>query len=284
VYFAILALVRTSYGSTQAPAVDTPSTLNPQVLSLNFTNNGEHVAAKVGQQIEITLGTVGPKQYGTPLVSSRAIRLESVALAEPPNPGGPTFVYIFEAAAEGEAEIKVPLIYSDDLDLTKRLTFAVTIQVGSDGKQAALHASATPDQANTTVWTKGWMNLLSGARQTFTPSLARLTSVEVELVVANPGPPDDEVTMMLLNGEGVTLAAVSKTVSVDDCGHVLFRLPNGGLRVSPGQTYSIELSSGSLFGWKYVPGGYKKGAAWFNGKPLLPGTGSSFLFRTFGAE
>jgi hypothetical protein len=205
-------------------------------------------------------------------------------LAEPPNPGGPTYVYIFEAAAEGEAKVKIPIVYSDDPDLTQRLTFAVTIQVGSAGKPAALQASRTPDQANTTAWTKAWLNLLSGARQTFTPSLGRLTGVEVEVVVANPGPLDDEVTLMLLNGEGVTLATVSKIVSVADCGHVLFLFPNGGLRVSPGQTYSIGLRGGSLFGWKYVSGGYKKGAAWFNDKPLLPGTGSSFLFRTFGAE
>jgi hypothetical protein len=34
--------------------------IEQQVLSLNFTNNGQHLAATVGQQIEITLGIVGP--------------------------------------------------------------------------------------------------------------------------------------------------------------------------------------------------------------------------------
>jgi hypothetical protein len=33
-----------------------------QLLSLNFTNNGQQVDAAVGQRIEITLGTVGPRQ------------------------------------------------------------------------------------------------------------------------------------------------------------------------------------------------------------------------------
>src|SRR5439155_12180027 len=42
------------------------TSIKQQVLSLNFTNNRQHLAATVGQQIEITLGTVGPKQYGTP--------------------------------------------------------------------------------------------------------------------------------------------------------------------------------------------------------------------------
>jgi hypothetical protein len=72
------------------------------------------LAATVGQQIEITLGRVGGPQYGTAQVSSPAIRLECVELAGPPNPGGPTFVYIFEATAEGEAQVKIPLMYLEN--------------------------------------------------------------------------------------------------------------------------------------------------------------------------
>ena len=82
---------------------------NQQLLALNFTNNGQQVAAAVGQRIEITLGTVGPRQYGDPQISSSVIRLDSVALATPINPGGPTFIYRFEAAVEGEAQVKSPL-------------------------------------------------------------------------------------------------------------------------------------------------------------------------------
>jgi hypothetical protein len=239
----------------------------------------------VGQQIEITLGTVGPQKYGAPQVSSPVIRLESVALAVPPNPGGPTHVYIFETTADGEAQIKIPIINSEYPDWTKRLTFAVTIHIGSAaGIPPAQHASMTSDQANTEPWKNAWTNLLNDVRQTFTPSLPRLTGVEVELVVVNPGPSDDEVTMNLGNAAGDVLADVSKTVLVADCRHVLFVFPNGGLRVSPGQVYSIRLSGGSVFGWKYVVGGYASGVASLNGRPLLPDTRSTFLFRTFGAN
>ena len=167
---------------------------------------------------------------------------------------------------------------------TESKSFAVTIQVGLPPGRPKLYASMIPDQASTAAWTKAWTNLLNDVRQTFTPSLVRLTGVEVQLVVANPGPPDDEVTMTVENAEEDTLALISKTVPVGDCGDVLFVLPNGGLEVSPGQVYSIGLRSGSLFGWKYVVGGYKKGEAWFNGKPLLPDARSTFLFRTFGAN
>ncbi len=142
-----------------------------------------------------------------------------------------------------------------------------------------------PDQANPAAWSEAWTNLSNDVRQAFVPSLPRLTGVEVELVLANPGPDTAEVSMMVLNQEGVGVALVSKTVSADEGGHVLFLLPRGGLPVSPGQVYSITLSSDShLFGWKYVVGGYRKGDASFNGKPLLPGARSTLLFRTFGAS
>jgi hypothetical protein len=284
---AALALVPGVCSNADAQEVDTSSPAAQQsLLSLNFKNNGQHLAATVGQQIEITLGTVGPKQYGNPQVSSPAIRLESVALDWPPIPSGPTFIYIFKAAAEGEAQVKVPIINSENPDLTKQLAFAVTIRVGpAAGKLARLHESMTLDQANAGAWKNAWTNLNNVVRQSFVPSLPRLTGVEVELVVAKPGPPSSEVTMTLINAEGEALAVVSKTVPVAECSHVLFLLPKGGVRVSPGQVYRIGLSGDAgVFGWKYVVDGYPNGAASFNGKPLLRDTRSTFLFRTFGAN
>jgi hypothetical protein len=255
-----------------------------QVLSLDVTNNGQRLAARVGQQIEISLGAMAPSD---PQISSAAIRLESVALPSPPNPGITTHVYIFEAAAEGEAEVKVPITDCSNPDLPEALTFAVTIRVGrAAGEPSTPYTSRTPDQANTAPWKDAWTNLIGiPPRQTFTPSLPWLTAVEVELVVANPGPANAEVTMTLGDTEGKLLAVVSKTVPVADCRHVLFVLPQGGLQVSPGQVYSIDLSEGrGVFGWKYVVGGYRNGDASFNGKPLSRGARSTFLFRTFGAS
>ena len=259
-----------------------PTSIKQQVLSLNFTNNGQHVKATVGQQIEITLGTVGPAQYGVPLVSSTAVRLESTALNWPPNPGGPTFVYVFEAAAAGEAQVIIPILHSPEPDFAEKNTFVTMIRVGpAHGKPRAV---GKPDQANTATWTKAWTNLLNDAEQTFVPSLPRLTSVEVGLVVGSPGLPDEDLTLSLVNPDGKVLAVISKTVPVEDCGQVHFLFPNGGAQVSPGLVYSIRLKGGSLFGWKYVAGGYKNGEALFNGKPLFQDEHSSFLFRTFGAN
>jgi hypothetical protein len=286
VFLVALAFLWTSCGNADAQKVDMSSkSIKQQVSSLNFTNNGQHLAATVGQQIEITLGTIGPKQYGTPQVSSPAIRLESVALAGPQTPGGPTFVYIFEATAEGEAQVKIPIIYSEDPDLTKQLTFTVTIHVGSAaGNAPALRASMTPNQANTAPWKNAWTNLVNDVRQTFTPSLPKLVGVEVELVVANPGPPEDTLSLVLLDARGRSVAVVSKAVPTADCAHVLFVFPNGGVEISPGPLYSLRLSGGTTFGWKYVVGGYDKGSALFNGQPLLRHARSTFLFKTFGTK
>lgn len=282
----LMALAVCGAGCAIAGAQKALLTANPkqQVLSLTFANNGQHLSAAAGQPIEITLGTVGPKQYGTPQVSSDAVRFESVSLAVPVNPGGPRFVYIFRAAAEGEAEIKIPIINSESPDLTRQLTFTVGIRVASAAGRRSAHISETPDQANTAPWTNGWTNLLNDVRQTFTPSPPLLTAVEVELAVGNPGPSDDEITLYLRDAEGELLASVWKSVSVNDCSHVRFAFPNGGVPVSPGRLYSIGLRGGTLFGWKYVAGGYPHGIASFNGKPLLPDARSTFLFRTFGRQ
>lgn len=280
VFLVALALLQTSLAIAGAQKAAMSSTsIRQEVLSLDFANNGQHVSATVGQQIEITLGSFGPRRYGTPQISSSTIRLENIALAWPPPPSYARHTYIFEAAAEGEAQVTIPNAFSDQ-------TFTVTIQVGSAAAKApVLHASMTPDQANTAVWKKAWTTLVNNIQQTFTPSLPRLTAVEVELALGNPGPPDAEVAMTVLDAEGIALAYyLSKTVPVTECGHVLFVFPNGGLRVSPGQVYSIRLSGGTTFGWKYVVGGYEKGSASFNGKPLLPNTRSTFLFRTFGSN
>ena len=166
VFLIELAFLLTCCGNADAQKVEMSSTsIEQRVLSLNFTNNGQHLAATVGQQIEITLGRVGGPQYGTPQVSSHTIRLESVALALPPNPGGPTFVYIFEATAAGEAQVKIPIIYSDNPDWTKRHTFRVTIHVESGpGNPLASHTSMTLDQANTAPWKNAWTNLLNDGR------------------------------------------------------------------------------------------------------------------------
>jgi hypothetical protein len=250
------------------------------LLFLTLKDNGQHLAASVGQQIQITLGA---HAACPPKISSPAVRFESVALKWPPTPGIATYFYSFAAAAEGEAQVRIPISDCLNPDSPQGLTFAITVRVEpASGRPSAPLPSRNLDQANTSAWKDAWTNLVSEPEQTFTPTLPKLTGVEVELVVANPGPASGDIEMTLRNEAGDVLAQVSRTVPVADCSHVLFVLPNGGLPLSPGQVYRIRLSGNSLFGWKYNDGGYQNGQAWFNRKLFRPEKRSSFLFRTFG--
>ncbi|HKM68209.1 MAG TPA: hypothetical protein VJX70_13655 [Candidatus Acidoferrum sp.] len=282
-FFVVSAFLWIPCRGVAAQKGDRSSTnIQREVVSLSFANSGQRVATKVGQQIEISLGAMAPCD---PQISSGAIRLESVSLGWPPTPGIATHTYIFEAVGEGKAEVKVPITDCSNPDVPGGLKFSITIRVKRAGSgRSTIYATRTPDQTNAARWKGAWTNLLNDADQTFTPSLPRLTGIEVELVVGNPGPSEEDLTLYLRNAGGEVLASVSKTVPAADCNHVLFVFPKGGLQVSPGQAYNLRLSGGSLFGWKYVVGGYANGAALFNGKLLLPDARSTFLFRTFGAN
>lgn len=144
--------------------------------------------------------------------------------------------------------------------------------------------SMKTDQANIAGWDKAWTNVVNDVEQGFTPSRPKLVGVEVELVVGNPDTGEDELTLAILDKSAQPIASVTQTVRESDCQQTLFLMPNGGVDVTPGDSYRIKLSGGTTFGWKYVVGGYPKGRATFNGKPLLPNAKSSFLFRTFSAD
>ena len=140
------------------------------------------------------------------------------------------------------------------------------------------------DRVNTAGWDKAWTNLVNDTEQSFKPSLPKLLAVEVNLIVGNPGEPEDELTLTVLDSTGQAIAVVTQTVQASDCDHTMFVISKDGLDVQPGHTYRLKLTGGMLFGWKYVVGGYKDGAATVNGRPLLRQARSTFLFKTFGAE
>ena len=152
------------------------------------------------------------------------------------------------------------------------------------GTKPAEMASMQPDQVNTAGWEKAWTNLLNDVEQSFAPSFPKLLGVEVELVVGNPGAREDDLTLTVLDEKDQKLVSVTQTVEVSNYDRVLFAVPNGGIELTPGQVYRMRLSGGATFGWKYVVGGYEKGDATFNGKPLLSQARSTFLFRTFGGK
>lgn len=279
----VLLSLACAFAQTQDRSQSSPNT-TPPVLFLDWQQNGQRFDATVGEQIEIKLGAMVPCE---PQVSFPSLLLESVALDWPPTPGISTHTYIFNAASPGDADVRIPLAHCANPDSPDGRTFTVAVHVKPGvGSSPAAYAFRTPDQQNVAPWTGAWTVLGPNVlRQSFTPSMSRLTGVEVEVANANPGPSRAEVDLTLLDANGNILSVILRNVSPDDCQHVSFALPGGGWKVLPGQTYSIEVggSDGAL-GWKYVVGGYKNGEASFNDKPLLRDARSTFLFRTFGTR
>ena len=119
-----LALLMASGGNCAGQKGGQSPSITQKEVSLNRGNDGQKVSAKVGQPIVVTLQTIGGGHYGTPQISSRAVRFESAmdAPQQQQNPGGPKQVYRFTAVAEGETQIRIP-----HTDSNPTVTF--TIQV-----------------------------------------------------------------------------------------------------------------------------------------------------------
>ena len=117
-----LSVLIASCGYSDGQKISMSAGSKQQELSLNRTNDQQHVSAKVGQPIVATLQTIGGRHYDTPQISSGAIRFESAVFSAKQNPGGPTQVYRFTAVAEGEAQIRIPHTGSNP-------TVTLTIQV-----------------------------------------------------------------------------------------------------------------------------------------------------------
>ncbi len=63
------------------------------------------VALTVGQEIDVTLGTIGPGEWQTPALSSPSLRFLDVTDVPPYNPGGPVQRFRFTATVPGRTII-----------------------------------------------------------------------------------------------------------------------------------------------------------------------------------
>jgi len=115
------------------------------------------------------------------------------------------------------------------------------------------------DQANTGAWDRGWTVASNDLRQTFIPALPFLMAIDVDLVLGNPGPAADRVSLSVYDAAGNEIASTSRDVPTAGVDRVRFEFPHQ-VAVTMGQTYAIRVSSHTTFGWKYVVGGYERGA------------------------
>jgi hypothetical protein len=89
---------------------------------LSSEDSGHDVTLAMHQEVDITLGTVGPGAYGTPDLSSPAVRFEDVTDPDPPTPGGARQLYRFTAVAQGNAVLSIPF----DGGIDPRAPFTLT--------------------------------------------------------------------------------------------------------------------------------------------------------------
>ena len=62
----------------------------------------------VGQELELTVGTVGPGEYkAPPSISSNALRFLDVTLVSPYTPAGPRQLFRFRGQARGTALLEI---------------------------------------------------------------------------------------------------------------------------------------------------------------------------------
>jgi hypothetical protein len=85
------------------------------LLNLRNTDDGGAFSVPVGNEIDITLQTIGPGSYSISptLSSSNATIIEITIPAGPMNPGGPARLYRLRAQAAGQVQIQIPFEATD---------------------------------------------------------------------------------------------------------------------------------------------------------------------------
>jgi hypothetical protein len=97
-----------------------------QTLRLGNADAGRSVVVAVGDEIDVTLQTIGPGQYGRPVVSSRSVVFAGRSFVGPFLPAGPTQLYRFAAVAAGRARITLP--HTGDAP-SPRPAYSITVRV-----------------------------------------------------------------------------------------------------------------------------------------------------------
>lgn len=96
----------------------------PAGVVLDGTAQGSTIDLVVGQQVALTLATIGPGNYGDPELSSSAVAFDGSKSPQAQNPGGPTQIYVFHAVAVGSTTVTIPHSQAGHASFT--LTFHVS--------------------------------------------------------------------------------------------------------------------------------------------------------------
>jgi hypothetical protein len=74
------------------------------IVDVPADGRSQTIAAAIGQEVDVTLGNVGPAIYvSPPMISSGAVTYLGVEIVPPYTPGGPTQRFRFKATSAGLA-------------------------------------------------------------------------------------------------------------------------------------------------------------------------------------
>jgi len=96
-------------GTLWMTSCESPTRPSGKVWSFDGGDNGRLLSVGSGDEIDVTLQTIGPGQYDDhPGVSSPAVVFSKVTILTPSNPGGPRQLFQFFAVTAGHAVISIP--------------------------------------------------------------------------------------------------------------------------------------------------------------------------------
>lgn len=79
----------------------------PQI-ELTRANEGQTIALSIGSKARLKLQTIGPGQFEKPTLVGTGVVFEGAELQSPPNPGGPTQIYVFACVQTGTVAVSIP--------------------------------------------------------------------------------------------------------------------------------------------------------------------------------
>jgi len=87
-----------------------------RIVDVPADSHSRTVVSRIGQEVRITLGNVGPAQYESPPhISSDVVTYLGVEVIPPFNPGGPTQQFRFKAVNPGTAVVRFRRLLGDSL-------------------------------------------------------------------------------------------------------------------------------------------------------------------------
>ena len=81
---------------------------DPGSVELTREDNGRDIGLALHQDVNVTLQTIGPGQFGKPEISSSAVEFGGMTSPGPPNPAGPTQLYRFRTVSDGTTVVTIP--------------------------------------------------------------------------------------------------------------------------------------------------------------------------------